>query len=176
MAQTYQDPSGNPAGCYPAADVQGSQLSYTMTGDVIGSVTLNFNVHTDSGGSQRDGFIKIACQSGGPTSNFVYTTVGDAGHPSQYEVDVVADCSGGGPAPPPPPGPAPPGPPGPGPKGYWCVQNVTCLYGPQPTPKFKGGTEEQCAAICNPPLYMCKGGQCVQSPTGGTLQECNAVC
>eukprot|EP00037_Helgoeca_nana_P025415 m.278099 g.278099 ORF g.278099 m.278099 type:complete len:315 (+) comp26939_c0_seq5:82-1026(+) len=117
MAQTYQDPSGNPAGCYPAADVQGTTLSYSMNGAVLASVTVNFAVHTDSGGTQRDGFIKITCQSGGPTSNFAYTTVGDAGHASQYEIDVVADCSGGGgpPPPPPPPGPAPPGPAPPGP-------------------------------------------------------------
>jgi hypothetical protein len=70
----------------------------------------------------------------------------------------------------------PPAPPGPGPKGYWCVQNMTCLYGPQPSPKFKGGTEEQCAAACDPSLYMCKGGQCVPSAAGGTLQECTQVC
>jgi hypothetical protein len=163
MAVTFQDQFGFPAGCKSLARVSGSTLSYSMNDSALGRVTVNFPHAADS---QPNGVIKIACQPGGPTSNFVYTTIKPEGYP-QYEIDTTADCSG--PAPPAPPGP-------PGPKGYWCVQNVTCLYGPQPTPKFKGGTEEQCAAICHPPLYMCKAGQCVQSPTGGTLQECNAVC
>jgi len=117
MAQTYQDASGNPTGCYPAADVQGSTLAYTAGGNGLQSVTIDFNVHTDSGGTQRDGFIKITCAAGGPTSNFQYTTVGDQGHQSQYEIDTTADCSNSGinpgPPGPAPPGPAPPGPPPP---------------------------------------------------------------
>jgi hypothetical protein len=171
MAQTYQDSSGVADGCDAAANVQGTVLTYLMNNNVLESVSVNFMTHTDSGGVARDGFIMITCVAGGPTSNFEYTTIGDTGHKSQYEVGVTADCSKSGPMP-----PSPPGPPAPGAPGYWCVQNTTCLYGPQPSPTFKGGTEQQCAAICHPPLYMCKGGQCVASPTGGTLQECNAVC
>ena len=34
--------------------------------------------------------------AGGPKSNFVYTTVGDTGHSSQYEIDTTADCSAAG--------------------------------------------------------------------------------
>eukprot|EP00035_Acanthoeca_spectabilis_P020364 m.432495 g.432495 ORF g.432495 m.432495 type:complete len:282 (+) comp17443_c0_seq1:45-890(+) len=103
MAQTYQDAQGNPAGCYPAADVVGSTLAYTAGngGTGVASVTIDFNVHTDAGGTQRDGFVKITCVKGGPTSGFAYTTVGDTGHQSQYEIDTTADCeaaSGGPPS------------------------------------------------------------------------------
>jgi len=174
MAQTYQDASGSPAGCYPAADVQGTTMTFTANADSsLASVTINFNVHTDAGGTQRDGFVKIQCQPGGPTSDFRYSTVGDQGHPSQYEVDTTADCanSGGGP-------PGPPGPPSPpaGPTGYWCVANTTCLYGPQPNPTYKGGTEDECKAICHPPAYQCVSDQCVPAASGGTLEECKSLC
>jgi hypothetical protein len=140
----------------------------TSGSDTLASVTVNFNVHTDHGGTQRDGFVKITCVAGGPTSNFRYTTVGDNGHASQYEIDTTADCSGGA--------PAPPGPPSPGKVGYWCVGNTTCLYGPQPDPSYKGGTEAECTAICHPPMYECKDNQCVASERGGTHEECAAVC
>eukprot|EP00037_Helgoeca_nana_P019211 m.186546 g.186546 ORF g.186546 m.186546 type:complete len:196 (+) comp24765_c2_seq5:67-654(+) len=123
---------------------------------------------------------------------WTFLTVSDAGGPpscwfktSKSGERANQDATSGAVNPPPPPSPppsppapppSPPGPPAPGAPGYWCVQNSTCLYGPQPSPKFKGGTEQHCAAICHPSLYMCTGGQCVASPTGGTLQECNAVC
>jgi hypothetical protein len=76
-------------GCHPAVDVQGSTLAYSMNSasDTLASVTVDFNVHTDQGGSQRAGFIKIKCVDGGPTSNFRYTTIGDEGHVSTYEID-----------------------------------------------------------------------------------------
>lgn len=98
MAQTYVDASGNPAGCYPAADVQGTTLTYSAgtAAGTLASVTVNFNVHTDAGGTQRDGFIRITCVTGGRTSNYQYTTVGDQGHESQYEIDSTADCSAAG--------------------------------------------------------------------------------
>mmetsp|Transcript_103889 Transcript_103889/g.144561 ORF Transcript_103889/g.144561 Transcript_103889/m.144561 type:complete len:281 (+) Transcript_103889:289-1131(+) len=173
MAQTYQDANGNPKGCFPCADVQGSKLAYTAGFGGLQSVTVNFNVHTDSGGTQRDGFIKIACQSGGPTSNFQYTTVGDVGHQMQYEIHTTADCTRSGiePSPPLPPGPPPPS----GDIGYWCVANTTCLYGPRPNSSYKGGTQEQCKAICSP-SYICKDNQCVVAERGGSFDECKAMC
>lgn len=71
MAQVYTQ-AGRPAGCYAVADVNGATLTYTAQPDGTGvaSVTIDFNVHTDSGGNQRDGFIKVTCVSGGPTDNF----------------------------------------------------------------------------------------------------------
>lgn len=95
MAQTYQTAAGAPAGCYPAADLQGTTLTYTSKfgGIAIGSLSVNFETHTDRSGTQRDGFIRITCDVTNPTSGFVYTTVGDEGHASQYEIDVAADCT-----------------------------------------------------------------------------------
>ena len=103
MAQTYKNADGSLGGCYPAADVIGTTLAYTAGSgpNTVASVTVFFNIHTDGGGAQRDGFIKVTCVAGGPKSNFVYTTVGDTGHSSQYEIDTTADCSaaGAGPSP-----------------------------------------------------------------------------
>eukprot|EP00035_Acanthoeca_spectabilis_P009735 m.171838 g.171838 ORF g.171838 m.171838 type:complete len:308 (+) comp14822_c0_seq1:483-1406(+) len=102
MALVYTQAAGEPAGCYAVADVHGTTLTYTAQPDGTGvaSVTINFNVHSDSGGSQRVGFIKVTCVSGGPTDNFGYTTLGDTGHVNIYEVDTTADCTAAGPHPP----------------------------------------------------------------------------
>jgi hypothetical protein len=101
MAQVYKNADGTAAGCYAAADVTGSVLTYSSVLGTLASVSITFGAHTDGGGTQRDGFITVTCVNGGPTSNFVFTTVGDTGHASQYEIDTVADCSaaGGGPSP-----------------------------------------------------------------------------
>jgi len=96
MVQYY--PNG---GCYPAADLQGTQASYTPSGDgkSIQSVTLTFAEH-DDGTAVRDGYMKITC--GNQTSGF--TTNGDTDVQSKYEVQVTAPCSSA-------PGPSPSGPP-----------------------------------------------------------------
>jgi hypothetical protein len=103
MAQTYKNTDGTVGGCFPAADVLGTTLTYTAGSapNTVASVTVFFNIHTDGGGAQRDGFIKITCLAGGPKSGFTYSTVGDTGHSSQYEIDTTADCAaaGGGPSP-----------------------------------------------------------------------------
>lgn len=131
MAQTYQDALGNPAGCYPVGDVMGSTLSYTAgpSGKGVASVTVDFSVNTDPGGTQRDGFIKIACVPGGPTSNFAYSTVGDRGHQSVYEIDVTADCTNSNPGPPPP-------------ETLYKCQGKQCI------PAERGGSYTACEQVC----------------------------
>ncbi len=164
LAQTRQDASGQPAGCYPAADVQGTTLTCTAgsSANTLASVTVNFNVHTDSGGTQRDGFIQITCQAGGPTSNFAYSTIGDQGHQSQYEIDTTADCSnaGGGDGPQ---------------QGYWCMYD-NCYQGPKPPiANVTGGpTPEECESACG--VYVCANSQCVPGERGVNKSLCEAIC
>jgi hypothetical protein len=174
MAQTYQNTDGTPGGCYPAADVRGTTLTYTAGSapNTLASVTVFFNIHTDGGGAQRDGFVKIKCVPGGPTSDFRYTTVGDTGHSSQYEIDTVADCSRSGGGPPQPPGPPPPSSP-----TFDCL-NGTCVSA---FPPGSGVPKDVCERICIKPdtKYLCKGDVCVPSsdPTRGVDREtCEAVC
>lgn len=136
---------------------------------MLTSVTITFGVHTDGGGNERSTYITIACKKGGPTSNFRYTAKEEtSGQKSLYAISTEADCSSVGPA---PPGPAPPGP-----IGYWCVGNATCLYGPQPDPRFRGGTEAECKALCHPAQYRCEDNKCVASETGGSLEQCTNIC
>ena len=90
-------------GCYPAADLAGTQATYTAGSDgTPSSVTLTFAEH-DDGSNVRDGYVKITCCQ--TTSGF--TTSGDTHVQSKYEVDVTAPCGGA-----PGPSPGPPGPPG----------------------------------------------------------------
>ena len=164
MAQTYQNADGTPATCFPAADVIGTTLTYTRTAgtNTLASVTVFFNIHTDEGGAQRDAFITIKCVSGGPTSDFRYTTVGDTGHNSQYEIHTVADCSksGGGP-----------------PLTFSCLDG-TCVSS---FPPGSGVPKDVCDRICIKPdtKYVCKSDVCVPSldPTRGVDKEtCEAFC
>ena len=166
MAQTYQNADGSPAGCYPAADVIGTTLTFTAgsTPNTLASVTVFFNIHTDGGGAQRDGFIRITCQTGGPTSNFAYTTVGDTGHSSQYEVDTTADCERSGLTPPPPPPPPP--------QGYACLDG-TCMM----VENVTGVPLNVCQEMCLQ-KYMCVKGMCVinNCSKGVPLPVCKDVC
>lgn len=102
MAQTYQKLDGSPDGCYAAAGIPNTALTYTAgtAPNLLASVTVNFGTHRDGSGTERAGFIRITCSTGGPTTNFVYTTSGDSQHPSKYEIDTTADCAaaGGSPA------------------------------------------------------------------------------
>ena len=170
VAQTITN-SGSPDGCYPAADVTGTTLTYTSGSapSTLASVTVFFGVHTDGGGTQRDAFVRIRCVAGGPTSAFQYATIGDQGHQSQYEISTVADCtkSGIGPSPPPPP-----------PSETFVCVNGTCVAA---APPGSGVPKDVCDRICLNPdsKYVCKEGVCVPStdPTRGVdKKECEAVC
>ena len=167
MAQTFMSSDGSPQGCFPAADVIGTTLTFTAGSapNTVASVTVFFNIHTDGGGSQRDGFIKITCKDGGPTSNFVYTTVGDTGHSSQYEIDTTADCSKSGISPSPPP-----------PSNSFACLNGTCVDAPG-----SGVPKDVCDRICLKPdaKYVCDHDKCVPSPDpsrGVDEATCEAIC
>eukprot|EP00041_Stephanoeca_diplocostata_P025383 m.661802 g.661802 ORF g.661802 m.661802 type:complete len:363 (+) comp22737_c2_seq1:1838-2926(+) len=90
VAQTYQA-GGSPAGCYPAANLADTQMFYSAVDGRITSVTVSFGIHIDGNGEQRDAFIQIRC-SPLATAPFRYSTIGDQGHPAQYEIDVEAPC------------------------------------------------------------------------------------
>ena len=166
MAQTYLNTDGTPGGCYPAADVIGTTLTYTAGSapNTLASVTVFFNIHTDGGGAQRDGFIRITCQTGGPTSNFVYTAVGDTGHSSQYEIDTTADCERSGLTPPPPPPPPP--------QGYACLDGACMMV-----ENIIGVPLNVCQEMCLH-KYVCVNSTCVpyNCSKGAPLPVCNEVC
>jgi len=145
-------------GCYPAADLAGTQATYTAGSDgTPSSVTLTFAEH-DDGSNVRDGYVKITC--GQTTSGF--TTSGDTNVQAKYEVDVTAPCGG----PPAPPGPSPsPGPPG----NYRCVNN-TCQEGDG------GSPYNNCADMCGVATYRCYNNTCVVAPDGGSKSDCQKVC
>lgn len=76
--------NGLSAGCYPAADVNGTELYYTAgTGNTVRSVTVMFASHRDRSGNLRQTFMQIKC-SPGKTRPYTYTTTGDEGRPSEY--------------------------------------------------------------------------------------------
>jgi hypothetical protein len=166
MAQTYLNTDGTVGGCFPAADVIGTTLTFTAgsTPNTLAAVTVFFNIHTDGGGAQRDGFIRITCKTGGPTSNFVYTTVGDTGHSSQYEVDTTADCERSGLTPPPPPPPPP--------QGYACLDG-TCMM----VEDVIGVPLNVCQEMCLH-KYVCVNNTCVpyNCSKGAPLPVCKDVC
>eukprot|EP00040_Diaphanoeca_grandis_P020762 m.110400 g.110400 ORF g.110400 m.110400 type:complete len:258 (+) comp28035_c0_seq1:35-808(+) len=144
MVQYY--PSG---GCYPAADLQGTQASYTPSGDgkSIDSVTLTFAEH-DDGRDVRDGYIKITC--GDHTSGF--TTNGDTDVSSKYEVSVTAPCAT--------------------PPAYRCVDNA-CKH----VADGGGTTHDDCAKFCgNAAVYRCEHDRCVVAVNGSSLEACSQVC
>jgi hypothetical protein len=178
MAQTYQNADGSPAGCYPAADVIGTTMTYTggSAPNTLASVTVFFNTinissteeeFNDDGGAQRvnetDGFIKITCLTGGPTSNFAYTTVGDTGNSSQ--IDTTADCQRSGLSPPPPPPPPPQA-------GYACLDGACMMV-----ENVTGVPLNVCQEMCLQ-KYMCVKGMCVinNCSKGVPLPVCKDVC
>ena len=154
MAQTYQNSDGSPAGCSPSADIIGTTMTYTAgsTAGTLQSVTVFFNIHTDGGGAQRDGFIRITCVKGGPTRDFRYTTVGDTGHSSQYEIDTTADCYASAP-------PAPPAPPS---SPEYVCNNATCE---KIRPPGRGIPGDVCERTCINPnsKFVCVENACVLS-------------
>ena len=90
------------AECYGAADLSGTTLAYTASGNSTKkwtSVTVLFAEH-DDGSATRDGYIKLTCadHKGG------FTTTGDSRQAAFYEVDIDVPC---------PVAPGPPAPPGP---------------------------------------------------------------
>jgi hypothetical protein len=91
LAMVQYKPDGTPE-CYPAADLSGSTMAYTVgltAGGIPTSATLNFAMH-DDGTDTRNGYIKITCAEaeGG------FSTVGDSVQSSLYEVEVSAPCAG----------------------------------------------------------------------------------
>ena len=164
MARTFQTSDGSPDGCYPVAVLTGTTLTYTAApDDSLASVTVFFNVYTNASGWQRDGFMMIECVGDGPTSDFAYSTVGDDGHASQYEIRVMADCS--------------PNPPSPPKKEYAC-DSGECVAVQQPN---KGIPKVVCDSICIKPdaKYACQRDTCVPTsdPTRGVDKAtCEKFC
>jgi hypothetical protein len=96
MAQTLQKLNGSPDGCNPAASVTSTKLLHTSVGKDLASVTVSFGVAIDGRGTMRDGFVRIRCVHGGPTSDFRYSTIGDDRTQSRYEINTLADCTKSG--------------------------------------------------------------------------------
>eukprot|EP00038_Savillea_parva_P005006 m.145963 g.145963 ORF g.145963 m.145963 type:complete len:275 (-) comp11637_c1_seq4:50-874(-) len=159
MAQTFQN-NGQPSGCYPAADVAGTKMYYTRgeTAGSLASVTVVFGVHTDGTGTQRDGFITIKCVKGGPTDNFQYSTIGDEGHQSVYEIDTAADCEHSGDD-----------------DELYVCKGGDCVQ----APTGKGVSKAICESACiGPSKYVCVDGQCVPSndSRGVDKTDCQQLC
>jgi hypothetical protein len=171
MALTYQNSDGTPAGCYPAADVVGTTLTYSADASApnsLASVTVAFGAHTDGGGVRRDGVVKITCVKGGPTSDFVYTAAplrNPDGH--QYEISTTADCQHSGST----PSPTPPSPPPPS-QGYACLSG-DCLM----VENVTGVPLDVCQEMCLQ-KYECVHGMCVVNncSRGVPLPVCKDVC
>eukprot|EP00041_Stephanoeca_diplocostata_P001702 m.21060 g.21060 ORF g.21060 m.21060 type:complete len:134 (-) comp12290_c0_seq2:172-573(-) len=131
-------------------------MFYSESDGAITSVTVSFGIHIDGSGNQRDAFIQVKCDPDA-TQPYKYSTIGDQGHPSQYEIDVTAPCDSSE-----PPSPS-----------YTCWNN-TCVG------SLVGVPINDCQAACKEPVpitYICKDGKtCVPSSNGGTLEQCQAVC
>jgi hypothetical protein len=163
MAQTLQKSNGSSDGCYPAASVTGTKLLHTPVGKDLASVTVSFGVAIDGGGTMRDGFVRIRCVNGGPTSDFRYSTVGDDRTQSRYEIDTLADCTKSGVDP--------------VPKTFACLDGA-CV---EVDPPGSGVPKDVCDRICINPdsKYVCINGVCTPSsdPTRGVDRAtCDALC
>eukprot|EP00035_Acanthoeca_spectabilis_P031702 m.15397 g.15397 ORF g.15397 m.15397 type:complete len:330 (-) comp4906_c0_seq1:204-1193(-) len=80
--------------CEPVAIVKDTQLQYSILPDGnIHTLFLGFNVYTDWRGNQFSAFFQIDCFKGGPTSKFTYTSIGDEGHQSIFQINTQADCT-----------------------------------------------------------------------------------
>lgn len=94
MAQAFQI-VGWSAGCHPAANVLGTNVTYTAgsTPNSVASITVSFGQRTDGAGKKRSGHIVIKCVLGGPTIDFQYNTTGADVDESLFRIDTLADCT-----------------------------------------------------------------------------------